>query len=66
MFAEDREGEKIDIAETFTRQPAEAGWAVSFLMPEGRSMASQPQPAGDVRLVEAEARLVTAVHFSGR
>jgi hypothetical protein len=65
IFAKDREGEKIAMTAPVTQEPAEAGWAVSFLMPAGRSMASLPQPAGDVRLVETEGRLVAAVRFSG-
>ena len=65
IFAKDREGEKIAMTAPVTQEPAEAGWAVSFLMPAGRSVASLPQPAGDVRLVETEARLVAAVRFSG-
>ena len=65
IFAKDREGEKIAMTAPVTQEPAEAGWAVSFLMPAGRPMASLPQPAGDVHLVETEARLVAAVRFSG-
>lgn len=65
IFAKDRDGEKIAMTAPVTQEPAEAGWAVSFLMPAGRSVASLLQPAGDVRLVEMEARLVAAVRFSG-
>lgn len=49
-----------------TQEPAASGWAVSFIMPAGRTMADLPEPAGDVRPVEANARLVAAVRFSGR
>ena len=65
IFAKDREGEKIAMTAPVTQEPAGSGWAVSFLMPAGSRMASLPQPAGDVRLIETEARLVAAVRFSG-
>jgi len=66
IFARGRPGEKIAMTAPVTQRRAEAGWTVQFIMPEGRSLADLPPPAGpEVRLAEWPAARRAAVRFSG-
>jgi hypothetical protein len=66
IFARDRAGEQIAMTAPVTQRRAGAGWTVQFVMPEGRTLADLPPPAGsDVRLEEWPAARRAAVRFSG-
>ncbi len=45
---------------------AAQSWTVRFLMPRGSTLASLPQPNGDVRLIEVPPQKVAAIRFTGR
>ncbi|MEO0746792.1 MAG: heme-binding protein [Pseudomonadota bacterium] len=66
IFAKDRPGEKIAMTAPVTQEPDDNGWTVSFIMPEGRTLADLPTPAGDVTLVDIPPRRMAAMSFSGR
>ncbi len=80
IFARDRGGEKIAMTAPVTQTPEKiamtapvtqgpargGGWTIAFIMPQGRSLADLPAPAGDVRLEEIPPRRVAALRFSGR
>ncbi|MEO0750191.1 MAG: heme-binding protein [Pseudomonadota bacterium] len=66
IFAKSRPGEKIAMTAPVTQEQSDRGWVVSFIMPEGRTVADLPAPAGDVTLVDIPPRRMAAVKFSGR
>ncbi len=66
IFAREREGEKIAMTAPVTQRREGDGWTVQFVMPEGRTLADLPAPAGsEVRLDEWPAARRAAVRFSG-
>ncbi|MEM7732130.1 MAG: heme-binding protein [Pseudomonadota bacterium] len=66
IFAKDRPGEKIAMTAPVTQEQSDQGWVVSFIMPEGRTLADLPAPSGDVTLVDIPPRRMAAIKFSGR
>lgn len=66
IFAKNRPGEKIAMTAPVTQERDENGWTVSFIMPEGRTLADLPTPGGDVKLVDIPPRRMAAMTFSGR
>ncbi|MEO0774068.1 MAG: heme-binding protein [Pseudomonadota bacterium] len=66
IFAKDRPGEKIAMTAPVTQEVGDNGWTVSFIMPEGRTLADLPAPAGDVVLVDIPPRRMATMRFSGR
>jgi hypothetical protein len=66
IFARGRPGDKIAMTAPVTQRRDGAGWTVQFVMPEGRTLADLPPPAGpEVRLAEWPAARRAAVRFSG-
>ena len=66
IFAKDRAGEKIAMTAPVTKEQRAQGWIVSFIMPQGRTLADLPVPSGDVTLVDIPPRRMAAIKFSGR
>ena len=66
IFAKNRPGEKIAMTAPVTQEQSDQGWVVSFIMPQGRSLADLPDPGGDVTLVDIPPRRMAAITFSGR
>ena len=67
IFAKDRAGEQIAMTAPVLQDRAggEPAWRTRFVMPEGESEASLPEPAAGVALAAVPARRVAAIRFSG-
>ncbi|WCT73666.1 heme-binding protein [Sphingomonas naphthae] len=66
VFAESRQGEELPMTVPVVAIPIdEENWAVRFVMPEGRALASLPAPGPGVKLVEVPVRAVAAIRFGG-
>jgi hypothetical protein len=66
VFAESRDGEEVPMTLPVVAIPLDdENWAIRFVMPEGRPMATLPVPGPGVRLVEVPARRMAAIRFGG-
>ena len=64
--AQQAAGEKIAMTAPVAQQPSGADWAVSFMMPAGRTLENLPVPANpEVKLREIPGRRMAAVRYTG-
>lgn len=63
---QERGSEKISMTAPVLQQPNKGGWSMAFVLPEGFTLASAPEPLDpEVKLRELPASTVAVVTFSG-